>query len=75
MTRTRVTCLRCGTEFDRPNGYDGNYCPSCHETWVDADEDREVDDDTEPRGPSPAGALSSGRTDDDEDPPAEYDEE
>ena len=74
MTRTRVTCLDCGTEFVRPNGYEGNYCPSCHEAWSAADEDREGD--AEPRGLHPAGTPSTRRIDDeDADAPSRYDEE
>jgi len=76
MTRTHVTCLDCGTEFLRPNGYQGNYCQSCHEAWTDATADQEGDDDSEPRGPHPAGTPSTRRVDDeDADAPARYDEE
>lgn len=78
MSRTRVTCLDCGTEFVRPNGYEGNYCPSCHRAWSDAAEDSEsdADVDAEPRGPHPAGPSSTERIDDDDtDAPSRYDEE
>jgi len=73
MTRTHVTCLDCGTEFVRPNGYGGNYCRSCHEAWIDA---AESDADAEPRGPHPTGTPSTRRLDDeDADAPSRYDEE
>ncbi len=76
MTRTRVTCLDCGTEFARPNGYQGNYCQSCHDAWTDTAADQEGDDDSEPRGPHPAGTPSTRRADDDDaDAPSRYDEE
>jgi len=76
MTRTHVTCLDCGTEFLRPNGYQGNYCQSCHEAWIDATADQEGDDESEPRGPHPAGIPSTRRADDeDADAPSRYDEE
>jgi hypothetical protein len=70
-----VTCLDCGTEFVRPNGYGGNYCRSCHEAWMDADGEQDGDD-AEPRGPHRAGTTSTRRVDDeDADPPSRYDEE
>lgn len=76
MTRTRVTCLDCGTEFVRPNGYQGNYCPSCHESWTDAAAGQEGGDDAEARGPHPSGAPSPPQVDDeDADEPSRYDEE
>ncbi len=76
MTRTRVTCLDCGTEFVRPNGYQGNYCQSCHEAWTDAASDRDAPDGSEPRGPHPAGTPSTRPADDeDADAPSRYDEE
>ena len=74
MSRTRVTCLDCGTEFARPNGYQGNYCQSCHEAWTDAVADQ--DDDAEPRGAHPTGTASTRHVDDeDADAPSRYDEE
>lgn len=78
MTRTRVTCLDCGTEFVRPNGYDGNYCPSCHESWTaDEDEhDRDAEGGTGPRRLR-RGTTSSVREldDEDSDAPSRYEEE
>lgn len=76
MTRTRVTCLDCGSEFVRPDGYRGNYCQSCHEAWTDAATDQESDDDSEPRGLHPGSTPSTRRVDDeDADAPSRYDEE
>ncbi|WP_311173036.1 DUF7564 family protein [Halobellus ordinarius] len=78
MTRTRVTCLDCGTEFVRPTGYAGNYCPDCHEAW--ATEERAVDDDTDesagPRRFTGHTTPSVRHLDDEEaDAPSRYDEE
>jgi len=75
MTRTRVTCLDCGTEFVRPNGYDGNYCLSCHESWA-AEDDRESTAGTGPRRLRGGTTPSVRRLDDDDsDAPSRYDEE
>ena len=75
MTRTRVTCLDCGTEFARPNGYRGNYCQSCHEAWTDATAEQEGDD-ADPRGRHPGSTSSTRRIDEeDADSPSRYDEE
>ncbi|QCC48600.1 DUF7564 family protein [Halobellus limi] len=76
MTRTRVTCLDCGTEFVRPNGYDGNYCPECHESWTTDDDDRGSTDGPEPRRLRRGTKPSVRRLDDrDADAPSRYDEE
>ena len=76
MTRTSVTCLDCGTEFVRPNGYQGNYCQSCHEAWTDAAGDREADDASNPSGSRPGVTPAIRRVDDeDADAPPQYDEE
>ena len=75
MTRTRVTCLDCGTEFVRPNGYGGNYCPECHESWT-AEDDRGSTDGGEPRRLRRGAKPSVRRLDDeDADAPSRYDEE
>jgi len=70
MTRSRVTCLDCGAAFVRPNGYQGNYCPDCHESWTD-----EHDADPEPR---PLGGRTTPsvrhRDDEEADAPPRYDE-
>ncbi|WP_144902422.1 DUF7564 family protein [Halobellus captivus] len=75
MTRTHVTCLDCGTEFVRPNGYDGNYCPSCHESWT-AEETPEPSTESEPRRLRRGAIPSVRRLDEgDADAPSRYDEE
>ncbi|MFD1685421.1 DUF4685 domain-containing protein [Halobellus litoreus] len=77
MTRTHVTCLDCGTEFVRPNGYAGNYCLSCHESWT-ADEDSRSSstEESKPRRLR-SGTTSSVRPADDDasDAPSRYEEE
>jgi uncharacterized Zn finger protein (UPF0148 family) len=78
MTRTRVTCLDCGTEFVRPNGYEGNYCPDCHESWAkDADDrDSNAGADAEPRRLRRRTTPSVRPLDDDDaDAPSRYDDE
>ncbi|GGJ11905.1 hypothetical protein GCM10008995_22250 [Halobellus salinus] len=76
MTRTRVTCLDCGAEFVRPNGYQGNYCQSCHEAWIDTAADRDGDDGSNPRSSRPSGTPATRRVDDeDADAPSRYGEE
>jgi len=73
MTRAQVTCLDCGTEFVRPSGYAGNYCPDCHESWA-SDADREAR--PEPRRLRHETVPSIRHRDDDEaDAPSRYDEE
>ncbi|MGQ4554436.1 DUF7564 family protein [Halobellus sp. GM3] len=78
MTRRRVTCLDCGTEFVRPNGYEGNYCPSCHESWASDARDRDADAsaDPEPRRLRRRTTSSVRRLDDeDADAPSRYEAE
>lgn len=73
MTRAEVTCLDCGTEFVRPSGYAGNYCPECHESWA-SDTERETR--PEPRRPRRETTPSiRHRDDEDADLPSRYDEE
>jgi len=75
MTRAHVTCLDCGTEFVRPNGYGGNYCLSCHESWA-ADADERESDETGPRRLRRRTTPSVRRLDDDDaDAPSRYDDE
>lgn len=75
MTRSRVTCLDCGTEFVRPSGYEGNYCPDCHESWAGVADERDADADSEPRRPGGRTTPSVRHRDDDEaDAPPRYDE-
>jgi|JXWS01.1.fsa_nt_gb hypothetical protein len=75
MTRAHVTCLDCGAEFVRSNGYQGNYCQSCHEEWTDTAPDHASDDNPESHGPHPAGAPATRQVDDEDDDPSQYDEE
>lgn len=74
MTHGAVTCLDCGTEFVRPSGYQGNYCPDCHRARV-----RDSDDPTPPPEPRPlrrdATPSIRQQDDDDADAPSRYDAE
>ncbi|WP_336021705.1 DUF7564 family protein [Halobellus salinisoli] len=75
MTRAQVTCLDCGTEFVRPSGYTGNYCPDCHESWVQESDDVGTSR-PEPRRLRPETTPSiRHRDDDDADLPSRYDAE
>ncbi|SDX63369.1 DUF7564 family protein [Halobellus clavatus] len=72
MTRSHVTCLDCGTEFVRPTGYQGNYCPECHEAWAAEADGRE---DAGPRRLGGRTKPSVRHRDDAEaDAPPRYDE-
>jgi predicted RNA-binding Zn-ribbon protein involved in translation (DUF1610 family) len=63
-------CLDCGTRYLLTNTYKGNYCPDCHETWIDRQRD-----DVSPSPTPPRLRPSEQRSSDDDSPTEPYDEE
>jgi predicted RNA-binding Zn-ribbon protein involved in translation (DUF1610 family) len=61
-------CIDCGTRYPVTNAYKGNYCPDCHEAWIDRQRDDSTAERPSPRfGSSPRSAgteLEDERSDD-----------
>jgi hypothetical protein len=62
MTRTHVTCVNCGEEFVRDADYHGNYCQSCHTSWID--EEMHADESDQSSLPPSGSRHSSSKEED-----------